>query len=94
MLLKSEQFLRSRVRSALLALIVLTSLPAKAAEPVRLQVIPYKAGWGSVRIPVQPVHNFPGTLQVPPPLVTEVPTIDKKPKKRRRNSRDLNWLMD
>ena len=82
------------MRRALFALLVLTALPVKAAEPISLRVIPYEAGWGSKRIPV---HSFPGTLQVPPPLVTEVPTVETKPKKRRRKSgrsRDLDWLMD
>ena len=85
------------MRRAFLALVVLTAIPVKAAEPISLRVIPYEAGIGSVRIPVQPLHNFPGTLQTPPPLVTEIPTIEKKPKKRRRNSgrsRDLDWLMN
>ena len=77
------------MRGALLVLVVLTALPVEAAEPIRLQVIPYKAGWGSVQIPV---HNFQGTLQVPPPLMLDVPTVETKPRKRRRNSgRDTNW---
>ena len=82
------------MRWALFVLVVLTALPVKAAEPISLRVIPYKAGWGSKRIPV---HSFQGTLQVPPPLVTEVPTVERMSKKRRRKSgrsRDLDWLMD
>ena len=82
------------MRGALLVLVVLTALPVEAAEPIRLQVIPYKAGWGSVQIPV---HNFKGTLKMPPPLMPDVPTVEAKPRKRRRNSgRDTNWdwLMD
>ena len=79
---------------ALLALVVLTAFPLQAAEPIRLQVIPYEAGWGSVQIPV---HNFQGTLQAPPSLMPDVPTVERKPKKRIRNSgrdKDWDWLMD
>ena len=75
-------------------MLVLTSVPVQAAEPIRLQVIPYEAGWGSVQIPV---HNFQGTLQVPPPLMPDVPIVETKPRKRIRRSgrdRDLDWLMD
>lgn len=73
---------------------VLTAFPLQAAEPIRLQVIPYEAGWGSVQIPV---HNFQGTLQAPPSLMPDVPTVERKPKKRIRNSgrdKDWDWLMD
>ena len=89
-----SHFSSEAMRGALLVLVVLTALPVEAAEPIRLQVIPYEAGWGSVQIPV---HNFQGTLQVPPPLMPDVPTVETKPRKRRRNSgRDTNWdwLMD
>ena len=90
-----ELFLGLCVRGALLPLVVLTAaLPLKAAEPIRLQVIPYEAGWGSLQIPV---HNFQGTLQAPPPLMPDVPTVEKKPRKRRPNSgrdTDWDWLMD
>ena len=73
---------------------VLTALPVKAEEPIRLKVIPYEAGWGSVQIPV---HNFQGTLQAPPSLMPDVPIVETKPKKRGRNSgrdKDWDWLMD
>ena len=79
---------------ALLALVVLTAFPLQAAEPIRLQVIPYEAGWGSVQIPV---HNFQGTLQAPPSLMPDLPIVERKPKKRIRNSgrdKDWDWLMD
>ena len=82
------------MRRALVALMVLASVPVQATEPIRLQVIPYEAGWGSVQIPV---HNFQGTLQVPPPLMPDAPTVEKKPRKRRPNSgrdTDWDWLMD
>ena len=85
---------RLNVRKALAILVILIALPVKAEEPIRLKVIPYKAGWGSVQIPV---HNFRGTLQVLPPLMPDVPTVETIPRKRRRNSgrdRDWDWLMD
>ena len=82
------------MRGALLALVILTALPVKAAEPMRLQVVPYEAGWGTLQIPV---HNFQGTLHVPPPLMPDVHTDEKKTKKPRPNSgrdKDRDWLMD
>ena len=82
------------MRRLLLGLVVLTALPVEAAQPIPLQVIPFEAGWGSLQIPV---HNFQGALQAPPPLMPNVPTVEKKPRKRRPNSgRDngWDWLMD
>ena len=77
------------MRRAWLALLVLTSVPVHAAEPIRLQVIPYQVR--SQEIPVLPF------LLPPPPLLLE----PAKPKKRRRNSgrdrtweNDLDWLME
>ena len=77
------------VRRALLALLVLTALPAEGSEPIRLQVIPYQVR--NQEIPVLPF------LLPPPPLLLE----PAKPKKRRRNSGrhqvwedDFDWLMD
>ena len=77
------------MRRALLALLVVTALPAQAAEPIRLQVIPYQE-WPQA-IPVLPY------LYVPPPSLVE----PAKPKKRRRRSGrdqdwedDFDWLMD
>ena len=68
--------------------------PVLAAEPIRLQVIPFQAGWGSKKLPV---HNFEGTLMPPPAVVP--PAVDTKrvKKKRRPNSgrdSDWDWLMD
>ena len=77
------------MRRALLVLLVLTALPAKGSEPIRLQVIPYQE-WPQA-IPVLPY------LYAPPPSLVE----PAKPKKRRRNSGrhqvwedDFDWLMD
>ena len=77
------------MRRALLALLVLTALPAEGAEPIRLQVIPYRE-----RPQAIPVLPF---VLTPPPLILE----PAKPKKRRRNSGrhqvwedDFDWLMD
>jgi len=73
--------------------------PLRAAEPIRLRVIPYKAGWGSTQIPV---HNFQGELRAPPSLMREPPQVVSTPKQgRRRNDgnewwleEDSSWLMD
>ena len=77
------------MRRALLTLLVVTALPAQAAEPIRLQVIPYQE-WPQA-IPVLPY------LYAPPPSLS----APAKPKKRRRNSGrdrvwedDSDWLMD
>ena len=77
------------MRRALLALLVLTSVPVHAAEPIRLQVIPYQE-----RPQALPVLPF---VLTPPPLLLE----PAKPKKRRRKSGrdrvwedDSDWLME
>ena len=77
------------MQKALLVLLVLGALPVQAAEPIRLQIIPYQ-----VRKQEIPVLPF---LVPPPPLLLE----PAKPKKRRRNSGrdqgwedDFDWLMD
>ena len=77
------------IARVLLALLVVTALPAQAAEPIRLQVIQYQVR--NQEIPVLPF------LLPPPPLLLE-PT---KSKRRRRNGRrnrvwedDSDWLMD
>ena len=77
------------MRRALLALLVLTALPAQGSEPIRLQVIPY--GERPQEIPVLPYLLLP-----PPPLLERT-----KSRKRRRNSGrsqvwedDFDWLME
>ena len=56
--------------------------PGQAAEPIRLQVIPYQVR--NQEIPVLP-------FLLPPPVALE----PAKPKKRRRNSgRDQDWEDD
>ena len=77
------------MRRALLALLALTSVQVRAAEPIRLQVIPYQVG--DQAIPVLPF------LLPPPPLLLE----PAKPKKRMPSSGrdkswddDFDWLMD
>jgi hypothetical protein len=77
------------VRRILIALLVLTALPAQATKPIRLKVIPYQLQ--NNQIPVLPF------LLPPPPLMIE----QAKPKKRRLNSGrnwdtedDWDWLMD
>ena len=39
----------------------------RAAEPIRLVVIPYDTSWGTRRLPVAP---FPQLLSPPPPEIT------------------------
>ena len=84
-----EPSFRYGVQRALLVLLVLAVLPVQAAEPIRLQVIPYQAR--NQEIPTLPF------LVPPPPLLLE----PAKPKKRRRNSGrdqywedDFDWLMN
>ena len=66
-----------------------------AAEPLRLQVIPFReAGQGNTR---QPVHRFEGELKAPPTLNVNVPRAAKPSRKRRRRwtrGGDHDWLMD
>jgi len=62
---------------------------AHAVEPIRLQVIPYQAGWGSRKVPV---HDFRGTLTPPPALIAPEATTQRiKPKRRPKNARDADW---
>ena len=77
------------VRRALLLFLLLVAVPVQAAEPIRLQVIPYRER--PQAIPVLPYLFLP-----PPPLLEQT-----KPRKRRRNSGrdqvwedDFDWLMD
>ena len=70
--------------------------PLQAAEPIRLRVIPYKAGWGSKQIPV---HNFQGELRAPPSLPPKVVSTPKKARRRNDGNEwwldeDSSWLMD
>ena len=70
--------------------------PLQAAEPIRLRVIPYKAGWGSKQIPV---HNFQGELRAPPSLPPKVVSTPKKANRRNNGNEwwldeDSSWLMD
>ena len=70
--------------------------PLQAAEPIRLRVIPYKAGWGSKQIPV---HNFQGELRAPPLLPPKVVSTPKKANRRNNGNEwwldeDSSWLMD
>ena len=78
------------------ALAVLAGLlvagPVVAAQPIRLQVIPFRAGWRSNQIPV---HDFKGTLLPPPAFMPTLPPVGSMRQKRRPNSgRDYDWLMD
>ena len=86
---KREYFFGQRMRSALLGILAVVSLPTQAAEPIRLQVIPYRVRSDELQVPP--------LLLPPPPLLLE----PAKPRKRRPNSGrdqdwedDLEWLMD
>ena len=73
---------------ALLALLVLTALPGKAAGPIRLQVIPYQVRSKEIR--VQP-------FLLPPPLVIleEAKTKKSRPTSARaRTWEDDAWWLE
>ena len=77
------------VRRVVLALMLWSVLPAQAATPVRLQVIPYQVN--KQALPVLPA------LLAPPPMITE----QAQPRKRRpvqsrgwNSDDDFDWLMD
>ena len=67
-----------------------------AGEPIRLLVIPYQAGWGSQRIPVNQFSG-PAMPPPPPPLAPQQaerlkPTGDKSDASD--DGIDDDWLMD
>ena len=77
------------VRRVVLALVLLSVLPAQAATPVRLQVIPYQVN--KQALPALPA------LLAPPPMITD----QAQPRKRRlvqsrgwNSDDDFDWLMD
>ena len=79
-----------------LAVLSLALMPGAvlAAEPIRLQVIPFQAGWGSKKLPV---HNFKGTLMPPPAVIPPAVKSRRANRKRRPNSgrdADWEWLME
>ena len=85
---------------ATVALMMLSSLPVYAAQPIRLQVIPYR-GEGSEETQGSKSHDFQWIFRAPPPLVPPLVPEVKKPKTRRPNSgrdwgrrNDFDWLMD
>lgn len=88
------------LRKSLVALMMLSSIPAYAAQPIRLQVIPYR-GNASEEAQGSKSHDFQWIFRAPPPLVPpSVPEV-KKAKTRRPNSgrdwgrrNDFDWLMD
>ena len=76
---------------------LLVLLKASAGEPIRLIVIPYKAGWGSQRIPVNQFSG-PALPPTPPPLATQQ-AERAKPSSEKIDTTDGNmdnddWLMD
>ena len=86
---KQESFFGRLIRDALLGILVTSSVPIQAAEPIRIPVIPYRARSKEIQVP---------PLLPPPPLLLVEPV---KPRKRRPHSGrdntwddDLEWLMD
>ena len=86
---KQESFFGRLIRDALLGILVTSSVPIQAAEPIHLPVIPYRARSKEIQVP---------PLLPPPPLLLVEPV---KPRKRRPHSGrdkawddDLDWLMD
>ena len=78
---------------AMLSLALLSG-PVLAAEPIRLQVIPFKAGWGSKKLRI---HNFKGTLMPPPaglPPATRTRSVSKKRRSKSARDADWEWLME
>ena len=79
-----------RKASAVLSLLIAAS-PLQAAEPVRLRVIPYKAGWSNNQIPV---HNFRGQLRAPPAVPPDQPRFASSSKKRRQREDGNEWWLE
>ena len=50
--------------------LLISHTAAFAGEPIRLLVIPYQAGWGSQRIPINQFSR-PATPPPPPPLAPQ-----------------------
>jgi hypothetical protein len=76
--------------------LLISPTTAFAGEPIRLLVIPYQAGWGSQRIPINQFSR-PAMPPPPPPLApqqservqpTGVEVEDND------NAIDDDWLMD
>ena len=53
-----------RASTWMLLPLLISPTAAFAGEPIRLLVIPYQAGWGSQRIPI---NQFSGPAMPPPP---------------------------
>jgi len=86
-------------RAAAVLCLLMAASPLQAAEPVRLRVIPYKAGWSNNKIPV---HNFKGQLRAPPAVPPDPSRFASNSKKRSQSDDgnewwledDSTWLMD
>ena len=87
--------IRGGIQTAFTALtLALTASAVHAAEPLRLQVIPFQEAGGNTQ---QPVHRFEGELKSPPALNMHAPRAASPPRKRHRRwtrGRDHDWLMD
>ena len=77
------------VRRLVLGLMLLSVLPAQAATPIRLQVIPYQGN-------KQDLPALPALL-LPPPMITEQAQPRKRGPAQSRgwnSDYDFDWLMD
>ena len=85
-----------RASSWMVLTLLISHTAAFAGEPIRLLVIPYQAGWGSQRIPI---NQFSGPAMPPPP-----PPLAPQQAERLKPTRDKSdasddgidddWLMD
>ena len=85
-----------KIFSLLILFWLLVPSRALAGEPIRLLVIPYQAGWGSQRIPI---NQFSGPAMPPPPPPLAPQQAERlKPTGVESDSSDDavddDWLMD
>ena len=57
-----------RASTGMVLTLLISPTAVFAGEPIRLLVIPYQAGWGSQRIPI---NQFTGPTMPPPPLAPQ-----------------------
>ena len=86
---KEESFFGRRIQGELLGILVVSSLPLQAAEPIHLQVIPY-------RIRSNDIQALPLLLPPPPLLLEPIKLRNRRPNSGRDQGwdDDLDWLMD
>ena len=76
--------------------LLISPTTAFAGEPIRLLVIPYKAGWGSQRIPINQFSR--PAMPPPPPALAPQQSERVQPTgveiEDNDNAIDDDWLMD